>query len=167
MISQMYFAFSLWQVKFLAWAARVRERNCSDHVFVLLLWSSSHLLFILNICSWTLWQQKRVMDIPAQSELCGISAFALNFSATIPEMAFISAVKRRTVGHRKHEQLWGLHFSLWSANKGFEFKDLPCLDIAADSQDPGCFAEAEVQKQLLNTKNEKEIKLDAVWVEGR
>lgn len=57
--------------------------------------------------------------------------------------------------------------SLSELCKGFEFKDLPCLDIAADSQDPGCFAEAEVQKQLLNTKNENEIKLNAVWVEGR
>lgn len=47
--------------------------------------------------------------------------------------------------------------------KGFEFKDLPCLDIAADNQDPVCSVEAEVQTQLLNTKNEKEIKLDAVW----
>lgn len=51
--------------------------------------------------------------------------------------------------------------------KGFEFKDLPCLDIAADNQDPGCFVEPEVQKQLVNTKNEREIKLDAVWVEGK
>lgn len=80
-------------------------------------------------------------------------------------MVFISAVKRRTVGHRKQETLGAAFLSLKC--KGFEFKDLPCLDIAADNQDPGCFVEAEVQKQLLNTENEKEIQLDAVWVEGR
>lgn len=42
--------------------------------------------------------------------------------------------------------------------ESFERKDFQCLDIAAGSQDPGCFENPKVYKQLLNTEKSKRNK---------
>lgn len=51
--------------------------------------------------------------------------------------------------------------------KGLEYKDLLCLDSSADNQDPGCFGNAEVYKQRLNTKNQKGVKLRTMRIETK